>query len=328
MLSPVEMVELWRGPFRESVHSGHAVICGLGGQIVQAWGNPDQVILPRSSTKMIQALPLIESGAAKAFGLTQEQLAFACASHEGAALHSQMATDWLTSLGLGDKDLLCGPEAPRDREAKFAMIRAYEKPCHIHHNCSGKHCGFLTLGQHLNAGPEYVAPDHPVQQAVRDAFEHVTGMESPGFGVDGCSAPNFATTVHGLARAMAYFASAGAGDGRSRAAAALRDAITAHPVHVAGEGRACTRLMRACAGRAAVKTGAEGVFTAIVPEKGLGIAVKIVDGTTRASESAIAGLLVQAGALDPAHPDARRYLDAPLKNARGTQIGRMRSLLA
>lgn len=327
MTQPVEMVELWRGAFRESVHSGHAVICDPDGEIVQAWGDPDLVILPRSSTKMIQALPLVESGAADLFGLTQEQLALACASHEGATVHSNLANDWLASLGLTDDDLRCGTEAPRDRTAKFEMIRAHGQPCQVHNNCSGKHCGFLTLGKHLKAGPDYVDIGNPVQIAVQDAFEHVTGATSPGFGIDGCSAPNLATTVHGLAKAMAFFASAGATDARSRAAVTLRDAMIAHPVLVAGEGRACTRLMHACDGRAAVKTGAEGVYTAIIPESGLGIALKITDGTTRAAESAIAALLVRAGVLDPAHPDAQRYIDAPTPNRAGLEVGRMRSLL-
>lgn len=327
MTQPIEMVELWRGPFLESVHIGHAVICGPDGAVVQAWGNPESVILPRSSTKMIQALPLVESGAAAALGLGAQQLALACASHEGAAVHSQMASDWLTALGMSDDDMRCGPEAPRDRAAKFEMIRAHGQPCQVHNNCSGKHCGFLALGKHLGAGPDYVDPAHPVQLAVRDAFEHVTGMDTPGFGIDGCSAPNFATTLHGLARAMAFFATSGDTDGRSRAAATLRDAMIAHPVLVAGEGRACTRLMRACNGRAAVKTGAEGVYVAIVPETGMGLALKIADGTTRAAESAIAALLVKAGVLDPAHPDAQRYLDAPIPNRAGLETGRMRSTL-
>ncbi|MGB8623813.1 MAG: asparaginase, partial [Paracoccaceae bacterium] len=208
MTQAVPMVEVWRGAFLESLHRGHAVICDAAGQVVEAWGDPDKVILPRSSVKMIQALPLIESGAAAAAGLSEAQLALACASHQGAAIHTDMVRAWLADLGLGDDDLRCGPEVPRDRETKHAMIRAYGTPCQYHNNCSGKHSGFLTLARHLGAGPEYVDPSHPVQLAVREAFEDVTGMASPGFGIDGCSAPNFATTVHGLARAMAFFAGA------------------------------------------------------------------------------------------------------------------------
>ena len=202
------MAEIWRGPFLESVHLGHAVICGADGEIVQAWGDPTVVVMPRSSSKMLQALPLIESGAADAHGLTTEQLALSCASHQGAAIHTDRVNAWLGNLGLSDSDFRCGPQEPSDRPTMEALIRAGEKPCQVHNNCSGKHAGFLTLTRHLKAGPDYVTPDHAVQKACLEAFESVTGESSPGFGIDGCSAPNFATTLHGMARAMAFFAAA------------------------------------------------------------------------------------------------------------------------
>lgn len=326
MTQAVPMVEVWRGAFPESLHRGHAVICDAAGQVVEAWGDPDKVILPRSSVKMIQALPLIESGAAAAAGLSEAQLALACASHQGAAIHTDMVRAWLADLGMGDDDLRCGPEVPRDRETKHAMIRAYGTPCQYHNNCSGKHSGFLTLARHLGAGPEYVDPSHPVQLAVREAFEDVTGMASPGFGIDGCSAPNFATTVHGLARAMAFFAGAredGAGK-RERAAARLARAMAHFPELVAGEGRACTELMRAMGGTIAIKTGAEAVFTAILPERKLGIALKIEDGATRASECAIASLLVKLGVLEAGHPATRKRLNPPVVNRRDIEVGCIR----
>ena len=187
--------EIWRGAFLESVHSGHAVVCDEKGQIVQSWGDPTQIILPRSSSKMIQALPLITSGAADKAGLTTEQLALSCASHQGAAIHTDRVGAWLETLGLGDDDFRCGPQEPADKEARDTLIRSYETPCQIHNNCSGKHAGFLTLTQYLRAGPEYVDLDHPVQKACLDAFQEVTQETSPGFGIDGCSAPNHACTL-------------------------------------------------------------------------------------------------------------------------------------
>jgi L-asparaginase II len=180
------------------------------------------------------------------------------------------------------------------------------------------------LSRHLRAGPEYVEPDHPVQRAVRAAFEEVTGEASPGYGIDGCSAPNFATSLTGLARAMAAFAAAGTGDARGRAMRRLTDAMMAHPEMVAGEGRACTILMRAMAGRAAVKTGAEGVFVAILPGLRLGLALKIADGAARAAEAAVAALLVRLGVLDAGDPAARRYIGAPIRNWRGIETGALR----
>ena len=160
---------------------------------------------------------------------------------------------------------------------------------------------------------------------MRAAFEEVTGEASPGFGIDGCSAPNFATSLHGLARAMARFAAAGAeGGARDDAMVRLREAMVAHPELVAGEGRACTNLMRAMGGKVAVKTGAEAVFVAILPDAKRGIALKILDGGTRASEAAITALLVRMGALDAGHPVVGRYLSDPIRNRRGLSVGELR----
>ncbi|WP_417720546.1 asparaginase [Salipiger sp.] len=319
------MVEIHRGPLAESRHAGHAVICDATGGIVQAWGDPDAMILPRSSAKMIQALPLVASGAAEAFHLAEPQLALACASHQGAPLHVAAVEAWLKDLGLEEEDLRCGPEVSRDKALRHAMIRDGEAPCQLHNNCSGKHAGFLTLTEHLGAGPEYTAPDHPVQQAVLEMFETVTGLTSPGFGIDGCSAPNYATTMHGMARAMAWYASAqDRSDILATSAARLVAAMYAYPDLVAGEGRACTLLMRAALEPVAIKTGAEGFFIAILPGRGLGVALKIVDGATRASECAFAALLVHLGVVDPGHPDVRRFLNPPIHSRSGLLAGEIR----
>ncbi|MFC6688565.1 asparaginase [Jhaorihella thermophila] len=325
MTQPVPLAEIWRGPFLESLHLGHAVICDDTGQIVHAWGDPQALIYPRSSCKMVQALPLMTSGAADAFGLTDEQLALACASHNGAAIHTRRVQAWLDDLGLGDDDLRCGPQEPADIEERNRLIRAEQSPCQYHNNCSGKHSGFLTLAKHLGAGPDYIDIDHPVQKAVREAFEEVTAEDSPGYGIDGCSAPNFATTLHGLARAMAWFSSAhDRSDTASRVAARLVRAMMTHPELVAGKGRACTVLMRAAAGQAAVKTGAEAVFVGILPERRMGIALKIADGGTRGAECAIASLLVALGILDANDPAVRKWMNAPILNRRGIETGSIR----
>lgn len=310
MTQAAPFAEIWRGKFLESVHSGHAVICDDTGQIVESWGDPTLVVLPRSSSKMIQALPLINSGAADKFGLSTEQLALACASHQGAAIHSDRVGVWMETLGLGDDDFRCGPQDPRDKDAHEALIRAHQTPCRIHNNCSGKHAGFLTLTRHLGAGPDYVDPAHPVQKASLDAFETVTQETSPGYGIDGCSAPNFASTLHGMARAMAHFAAAPEGSAEVR----LHQAMRLHPELVAGEGKACTELMRAMDGKVALKTGAEGYYIAILPEQKLGIALKAACGTTRAAECAIAALLVRLGVLDANHPATLKRINAPIRN--------------
>jgi L-asparaginase II len=320
----VPMAELWRGGILESVHLGHAVICDAGG-VVEAWGNPDAVIFPRSSCKMVQALPLLESGAAAARGLTTAHLALSCASHQGAALHVGMAGKWIADLGLSEADLRCGAHEPYDRDERDRLVSGHEAPCQLHNNCSGKHSGFLTVKQHLKAGPEYVELDHPLQKAIRAATEEVAEETVVGWGIDGCSAPNFAVSLHGLARSMAKFAVAREGHGaREDAMAKLTRAMGAHPDLVAGEGRACTELMRAMGGRVAIKTGAEGVFVAIVPEKGIGIALKALDGNARASEAAIAHMLVRAGVLEAGHPATVKRLAPVQVNCRGKETGVVR----
>ena len=322
----VPMVELWRGGMLESTHLGHAVICDAGGAVVAAWGDPAVTVYPRSSAKMLQALPLIESGAAAAAGLTERHLAFACASHVGSGLHVYMAAEWLSGLGLGEADLRCGSHEPSNRAERNRLIRDGEAPCQLHNNCSGKHAGFLTLNRHLRGGADYVEVDHPVQAAVKAAFEAVTGEDSPGFGIDGCSAPNFATSLTGLARAMGRFAGAtDGGDARSKAMHRLTAAMAGHPELVAGEGGACTELMRAMGGRVTIKGGAEGVYVAILPEQKLGIALKIIDGSDRAKDAAVAALLVRAGVLEADHPATRAHLNAVITNCRGTEVGVLRA---
>lgn len=325
MTNPIPLTEIWRGPRPESVHLGHAVICDTSGSIVEAWGNPEEVVLPRSSAKMIQALPLLTSGAAHAHGLTSEHLALACASHTGAAIHTDRVSRWLDHLGLSDADFRCGAHMPSDPEAHKALLCSDTSPCQVHNNCSGKHAGFLTLNKHLKGGPDYVNPSHPVQKAVMEAFDEVTGETSPWFGIDGCSAPNPACSLHGMARAMAWFAAASETGGMlENSAVQLREAMMAHPDLVAGEGRACTELMRAVTEPVALKTGAEAFFVAILPQRKMGVALKIIDGGTRGAECAIASILVRLGVLDPEHPAARKFRNTPIVNWRGIETGAIR----
>lgn len=319
------MAELWRNGILESVHTGHLAIVDRAGQVVASFGDPDAVIFPRSACKMIQALPLIETGAAAAAGLSDRQLALSCASHQGDAIHVNGVRDWLGGLGASQDDLRCGSHLPYGVASRDLLIKTDTSPCPMHNNCSGKHAGFVTTNRHIGGDGEYNDVSHPLQVMIKGAFEEVTDLTSPGYGVDGCSAPNFATTVTGLARAMAGFASAGGKSGaRAAAQVALTNAMMAHPDMVAGEGRACTELMRAMKGRAAIKTGAEAVFTAILPEAGLGVALKVADGATRGSECAIATVLVGLGVLDASDPVAQKYLNSVQRNCNGFDVAAIR----
>ena len=322
MTDDTRLIEVWRGGRIESVHRGHAVVCDAAGEIIHQWGNPSAVIFPRSSSKMIQALPLITSGAADAFGLRTDQLALSCASHLAASYHTDPVQTWLADLGLTDDAFRCGPQEPNDKDQRNALLRDHQEPCRYHNNCSGKHCGFLTLGQHLGAGPDYIAPDHPVQVAVLDAFEEVTGETSPGYGIDGCSSPNHACTLHGLARAMSRFATASdRSDSLSVAQARLTNAMMQHPELVRGNGHACTELMRAAPGDVALKTGADGVYIAILPSLKMGVALKITDGAQRASEPAIAAILHKLGVIAEGHPMLDKFMTPKVRNFAGLETG-------
>ncbi len=324
MNKPVTFVETTRGPFVESRHCGHAVVARANGEIVEAWGDPSKIVLPRSSAKMLQALPLMESGAGSR--LSTEQLALACASHSGEVRHVEKVASWLADLGLSEDALCCGPQPSRDEALREEMIREGRMAGRLYNNCSGKHAGFLTLARHLGASLDYVDPDHPIQRSVRTAFEESCGEESPGFGVDGCSAPNFAASLSGIAVAMARFASAGNGSGvRDSAMARLRDAMIAFPELVSGKGRSCAAFMEAANGAAAVKTGAEGFFVAILPQQQLGIALKIDDGATRASEAAMAALLVRYGVVEAADPRVAVFLAPSIRNWDGLEVGTIRA---
>ncbi len=319
------LVELWRGDILESIHGGDAVVCDASGAVIWALGNPQKTILPRSSCKMLQALPLIESGAAASRGLDTWQLALSCASHQGAKMHVDLVTRWLSDIGLSESDLRCGAQRSEDHGYHIELACTGKHEDQRHNNCSGKHTGFLTLNHHLKAGPEYIELDHPVQKAVKQAFEEMTGEESPGSAIDGCSAPNFATSLRGLATAMARMADpSGQSPARRDAATQLTEAMAAHPELVAGVGWSATELMRAMGAPTAIKNGAEGVYTAILPQRGLGVALKVADGADRAAEIAMAALLVRLGAADRDHPLVSKWLRPGLQSRRGIPSGFMR----
>lgn len=311
------LVETTRGPLVESVHRGSIAIADADGMIRFALGDIESPVFPRSALKPVQALVLIESGAADAFDLSDEEIALACASHSGEPMHTERVAAWLARIGCNERDLACGPQAPRYEPALEEILRRGDKPTRIHNNCSGKHTGFLTVARHWSvAVAGYERIDHPVQQAVVTWLRELSGVSELPWGVDGCAAPNFALPLGGFARALAKLAG-----GRTPGAARILRSMIGHPELVGGTGRACTVLMRAAAGRAAVKTGAEGVYAGIVPERGLGIALKIDDGATRAAETTIAVILDKLGLVGDG---AREFLHAPVVNTRGTTVGERR----
>jgi L-asparaginase II len=310
MANPI-LIELTRGELVESVHRGAVAIADAKGAAVFALGDVERAIYPRSALKPIQALPLAESGAE----VSEEELALACASHSGEPMHTARIAAWLARIGCMQNDLACGAHPPRYEPVWEEMIKRGEKPGRIHNNCSGKHTGFLALARHWNiATLGYERHDHPVQQAVRQTLSDLSGIADFAWGIDGCTAPNFALPLSGFARALAKLPKRGA---------RIVSAMIAHPELVSGTGRACASLMRAMNG-VAVKAGAEGVYAATIPERGLGIALKIDDGAGRAAETAIAAVLAKLGMLPRDHPLVR----APILNTVGDVVGERRPAAA
>lgn len=319
-------IEVTRGDMVESRHRAAAVVMDASGQTLHAWGDAGRLVYPRSAIKPVQALALIETGAAERFAVDDAEIALASASHGAAPAHTQAVAAWLKRLGFGERDLECGAHPPLDEEAAYALARAGHAPGPLCNNCSGKHAGFLTTAKHMGeptAG--YVRADHPVQARVRDILADMGGadlVQAPT-GIDGCGIPVYGMALEGLARALARMADGNRlSAARAEAVKRVIAAMTANPVLVAGAGRFDTRAMQAVPGAFAVKGGAEGVHGAVVPGLGLGVALKVDDGAKRAAEVAMAAILNFIGAL----PDglAAPFLEAPVVNAAGQTVGVVR----
>lgn len=320
-------VEVCRGGRVESRHRVALAVVDAKGAVRLTVGDPTATIYPRSAFKPIQAIPLVESGAADAFGLDAAELALACASHGGESGHVETVTGWLARLGLGAGDLACGAHWPSHAATTAAMQQAGETPTRAHNNCSGKHTGMLATALHLGepaAGYEKV--DHPVQKRILGVLEAMAGetMATPP-GIDGCGIPAWAVSLEGLATMAARFADpADLPPARRAAVHRLAAAMRAEPWFVAGTGRLCTALMQA-APAVLAKTGAEGVFWAALPDLGLGIALKVEDGAARAAEPALIATLRALDAIDDRVVQRLAAFAAPvLRNHAGEEVGVIR----
>ncbi|MGD9922074.1 MAG: asparaginase [Pseudorhodoplanes sp.] len=319
------LVEVWRGNVVESVHRGAISVMSDRGESIAAMGDIARPVFPRSAVKMIQALPLIESGAADRFRLTDVQVALACASHSGEREHVRTVESWLNMMALTPGALECGAHAPFDRGAADELVRSGVAPSALHNNCSGKHAGFLATAMHAGDDPHgYVEASHPVQRRVSLALGEMMGADvalAP-CGTDGCGIPAFAVPLQAIALGMAKLGS-GHGSAPVRAAASRRivTAMMALPWLVSGTGRFDQRAMMLGGGRFATKMGAEGVHAAIIPGRGLGIAIKIDDGAQRAAEVAMAAVLVKLGVLDGGEAEA--LCRVRLRNSKGREVGRI-----
>ena len=327
MSNPI-LVEVLRGALVESRHSGAVAVVDADGGRVLALGDVEQPVYPRSAVKALQAFPLIESGAADRFGLGPEALALACASHSGEPEHVATAMRMLALAGLDASALECGAHWPIHQPSAHALARAGGTAGAIHNNCSGKHAGFLCVACAMDAAPtHYVEAAHPVQRLVRATLEDVIGavLSQDVCATDGCSAPTWAMPLVALARGFARFGTGlGLTPGRAKAAARLLEACAAQAWHVAGTGRFCTEVMQRFGARVFVKTGAEGVYCAALPEQGLGIALKCDDGAGRAAEVTLAATLARFLPKDTDRAALERFVRPTLRNWNGIAVGSIR----
>jgi L-asparaginase II len=329
------LVELWRGGEVESFHRGAVAVVDASGTAVATVGDVDRPVFPRSAVKALQALPLVESGAADRLQLSSEQLALACASHGGEERHVRTAASVLELAGLDASVLECGSHWPGNEAASRALARDGRVPTALHNNCSGKHAGFVCVGCLMSGGRDareflrgYVQAEHPLMREISAALEAATGcrLADAPHGTDGCSIPTFGIPLSALALGFARFGTGtGLSEGRARAARRLREAVAAAPFLVAGTGRFDTRVMERLGRRVFCKVGAEGVYCAAFPELGIGVALKIDDGNNaRAAEVAMAALIERFVTLDDGEAAFMRELsDVALTNWNGIEVGRL-----
>jgi L-asparaginase II len=328
MTNPV-LVEVTRGPLVESRHRVTVAVVDTAGKRRAALGDVDAPAFARSAVKPMQALPLVESGAADRYGFGDAALALACGSHGGEQRHVETAAAMLAAAGRSDADLECGAHPPARREAAEALVRAGLAPTALHNNCSGKHAGFICTACHLGlpvAG--YVRAEHPIQREVTAVLASLTGaaLGADVCAVDGCSIPTFAVPLAGLAQGFARFAT-GEGLAPVRAAAARRlaGAMAAEPFMVAGSGRFCTQALELFRARLVIKAGAEGIFGAAFPGLGLGVALKCDDGAARAAETVMAAVIDALLPMSDAERSALApRLRPPVLSRRGVKVGEVR----
>ncbi len=326
MDNPV-LIETTRGGVVESRHRGSLAVVDGNGRIRFSLGDINTPVFPRSAIKALQAVASFETGAIEKFGLKNAEIAIACASHTGEPEHVVTAQSILDKAGLGTDDLECGPHWPSYETAALNLAGKGERPCSLHNNCSGKHAGMLASaacqGQETSG---YISPDHDVQQRVRSVIENFCDIDlsDAPMGIDGCSLPNWAIPLEKLAYGFARF---GTGENcepeRAKLCRQIRSAVAEHPFMVAGTGRFCTRVMEQLGQQAFVKTGAEGVFCASLPQLGLGLALKIDDGASRSSEVVLAHLLQKLGVVDA--DEFRRELEPGILNRNSIKTGVIRA---
>ncbi len=326
MPAPVPLAEVTREPLVESVHWGHVAIADADGRLIAACGDPDRMVYMRSSSKPIQALAVVASGAADQFSFTPQELAICCASHHGRPEHVQAVLSILDKIGLGPDALQCGVHDPVDPEARAELCRRGERASPLHNNCSGKHAGMLATCRAMGWPiDDYIKPDHPLQRWHVRNIAAACGLREDQvvLGVDGCGVPTFGVPVGAVAVSFARLASGhGLPDDLSAAAARVREAIWAAPAMLSAPGTFYTALLEAGRSNLVAKGGAEGLLPVGAVNEAVAFAIRTEDGSARA----IAPVTVALGSRFAWFPAQALsgYRELPVRNAHGWQVGVMR----
>jgi L-asparaginase II len=304
-------------------------VCDFKGNVVQSWGDIDALVFPRSALKPMLAIQLVESGACEQYGLSDAELSLACSSHQGEKMHQDLVASWLDRLGLSEDYLACGAVLPEHTESAHQLLAAGQQGRRIHHNCSGKHTGFLTTALHLGIALEnYHLVEHPLQQLSLDILSDLADIDLKQYpmGIDGCGLPAPTMPLRRLGYATARFANpVDLSKTRAQAIYRLHEAITNEPLYIAGHGSVVSELNEVSKGAVLAKTGAEGIVTAALPGRGLGIAVKIVDGGNRARSVALLAILDHLNVLsDDEKHKLQAHMSPAIVNSRDLAVGEIR----
>lgn len=323
------LVEVTRNGIVESRHSGIAVVCDHKGAVLESWGDIDTLVFPRSALKPFLAIDVIESGASERYSLSDSELSLMCASHQGEEIHVKKVSEWLNRIGLSPDHLACGIALPDDQENAHKLIASGKKGCRLHHNCSGKHAGFLTTALHLNMPlKDYHLAEHPLQRLSLATVSKLAGADIKQYpsGIDGCGFPAITMPLLCLARIVARFSiPKKLSEPYAKAITRLHQALIREPYYVAGHGTVVSELNKITKGKVLAKTGAEGIITAALPERGLGIALKISDGSARARSVALLEILDQMEVLsDDEKIQLQSHIRPQIKNSRELIVGDIR----
>jgi len=322
------LVKATRDELTDRRHRGHVAVVNVDGEILYSAGDPHHRTYMRSSAKPLQAMPVIETGAASAFGLEVREVAVACASHSAQPEHVETVRSILTKAGVDEVKLRCGSHPPVHEASRVDLYRRGDNPSSVHSNCSGKHASMLAVCQHMGwPTDDYRASGHPLQQLLLSHIAEMSGLapEDISIGIDGCGLPAYGMSVAEMAYMFARLGRAsGLSDRKAASARRVVQAMQTHPLMVAGEGRICTALNARPGARFAAKGGALGVYCVCAVDEGFGLAVKIEDGNGQAAGAAALEALSQLDVLTQKDEEALdEFWHPPVTNVLQDVVGQV-----